>query len=128
MLTYTAAIRGARFRGGNAVNILRLMNPGDRFVVVPEFDNAYDENALQAHVNDEQVGFIAKEVAADIAPQLKSDPAARAVAFFLKHESDKKGNPNPLAYVVVLDAGEDEDQARAAFDDELAFQSELADE
>lgn len=120
MFTYTAALRGARFRGGNAVNILRLLEPGDRIAIEPDFENPYDPNALKCVVNDEHVGYVAKEVAADIGPQMQENDNLAAVAFLLKHEADAKGNPNPLIYVCVMDTdeGEDEDMARAYYSDE----------
>lgn len=129
MLTYTARLRGVGFRGPEITNIVRLLEPGDLMSIEPEFDNKYDPNAIKVILSqgdtDHFLGYIGKEWAADIAPQLKDendevrDDAPDVHVFFLKQDADKNGKPHPLIYVAVCDDGEDEDEARAYFDEEL---------
>jgi len=133
MLTYSARLRGVGFRGPDITNIVRLLEPGDLMSIEPEFDNKYDPNAIKVILTqgeDEHfLGYIGKEWAADIAPQLKDEnedlldgeDMPEVHVFFLKQDADKKGKPHPLIFVCICDEGEDPDTARAYFDDELAL-------
>lgn len=125
MLTYTANLRGVSFRGAEITNIVRLLEPGDHLSIEPEFDNQYDENAIKVILEQGEdrhfLGYIAKEVAADIAPQLKEDDSIEVHVFFLKQDVDRKGKPHPLLFVAVCGEDEDEDQARAYYDDEASI-------
>ena len=72
MSDYTAYLRGTSFRGIEAQAIAKQLIEGQELVLQREPSNAFDENAIAVVDPETQVmiGYVAKEVAADIAPEM----------------------------------------------------------
>ncbi len=71
---------GVSFRPKEAKEIVAGLNEGDEVRLIRDPENKYDPNAIQVHVEDEFIGFVAKHEAAVIAPDLdealSDDPEA----------------------------------------------------
>lgn len=66
--SFEAELRGVSFRPIEAKAIVKDLAVGEPLLVERETDNQYDPNAIRVmHPNGEHLGFVAKEVAADIA-------------------------------------------------------------
>ena len=72
MSDYTAYLRGTSFRGIEAQAIAQNLIEGQELVLQREPSNAFDENAIAVLDPETQIhiGYVAKEVAADLAPEM----------------------------------------------------------
>ena len=76
MTEVTAHLRGVNFRPPVAKEVVLALNVGDKLLLEREPSNKFDENAIRVLHPDEEaedskfLGFVAKEVAAVIAPPL----------------------------------------------------------
>lgn len=72
MSNYTAYLRGTSFRGIEAQAIAQNLVEGQELVLQREPSNAFDENAIAVLDPETQVhlGYVAKEVAVDLAPEM----------------------------------------------------------
>jgi hypothetical protein len=59
--------------------IKKYLHEGDRLIVVREYNNAYDANAIALYAGNYQVGYFPKKVAELLAPQM--DAGSRVDAF-----------------------------------------------
>jgi hypothetical protein len=69
-MKFEAILRGVNFRPIEAKSLVLAMDQGHVLTLQREPDNQYDPNAIQVIDPETQIfiGFVAKEVAADIAP------------------------------------------------------------
>lgn len=67
-------LMGLSFRPAEVKEIVLALEPGDELYLVRDEENEYDSNAIKV-VNEDNIflGFIAKEVAADLAPMMDED-------------------------------------------------------
>ena len=72
MSDYTAYLRGTSFRGIEAQAIARNLGEGEALTLQRESSNAFDSNAIAVIHPDTlvHIGYVAKEVAADLAPEM----------------------------------------------------------
>lgn len=104
MMTIQSEIRGAHFRGEEAKNICALMSKGEAVALEREPENQYDPFAIKAMTgNGIHIGYIAKEDAAAIAPQLDEGSLARCVC------NGHNGTNKPAVIVVVYGEGDESD-------------------
>lgn len=105
-------IRGAHFRGQHAVEYLAACQPGDELGLEREPENPYDSYAIKVLSQGDglHIGYVAKEAAAWIAPEMDEKPEVAWVATYAA--MDESGR-NPKHYcniekVEVDDAGSEE--------------------
>jgi len=72
-MKFQAEMRGANFRSKEDKEVLKSLSVGDEFTLIRDEENEYDTNAIACYYEDEggelwHVGFIAKEIAEEIAP------------------------------------------------------------
>lgn len=103
MLRKHTMIVGARFRGAEAVQYCKDLVPGDAedLKLVPEPENAYDENAVAVYYHPHhhepiQLGYIPKELAAKISPILQSGGTAKIL--------EVEGGGTPFIFLEVAEA------------------------
>ena len=72
MSEYTAYLRGINFRPEEARRIAKTLVEDQILTLMREPGNPHDENAIQVIEPNTQmfIGYVAKEVAADLAPEL----------------------------------------------------------
>lgn len=70
-MKFQAELRGANFRPAECKEALKALDVGDDIYLIRDVNNEYDANAIACYADPEleyHVGFIAKEVAEEIAP------------------------------------------------------------
>lgn len=72
MKTFFAQIRGAQYLPGGRARA-RALHWGERLILLREKENAFDPNAIiLLNILGKPVGWVAKEIAARLAPRLDS--------------------------------------------------------
>jgi len=59
-------LRGAYHRGREVMEHLRTLSPGHEFNLIAEPTNPNDSNAIMVFDSDLHIGYVAKEIAADL--------------------------------------------------------------
>lgn len=67
-MKFEAELRGAQFRSAEDREHLKSLGAGDELEVKRDADNKYDANAIGLWHGGHHLGFVAKEVAEEIAP------------------------------------------------------------
>jgi hypothetical protein len=100
MAQFIASLAGASFRPADVKDIIRELSEGDQVFLERDPDNQYDANAIK-FVNDEGVflGFVNKEIAAEIAPLL--DESEAVVLTAIVHDTS-----SPLKPIIRIDIGD----------------------
>jgi len=75
---FTTPLRGLRFRPEAAREAVLSLSAGDLVDVACEPTNPHDANAIQIQVNGIHVGYVAREVACNVAPLMQAGLPARA--------------------------------------------------
>lgn len=77
MSDYTAYLRGTSFRGIEAQAIAKSLAEGTVLVLQREPSNQYDANAIAVIEPESQIhiGYVAKEVAVELAPEMDDGAA-----------------------------------------------------
>lgn len=71
---FEALLRGVSFRPVEAKAIVKDLEDGAALLLEREPTNAHDDNAIKVcHPEGEFLGYVAKEVAADLAPWMDKD-------------------------------------------------------
>ena len=86
MQTFYAALNGVNFRTKEVKALVRDMLIGDEVTLVRDAENVYDSNAIKVNsVDGTHLGFVEKEIAAEIAPLLDAGAEVKEakVASFL---------------------------------------------
>ena len=68
MTEFRCLLAGARFRPAEAQAVVLELEPDATLDLVREPENPYDPNAIQVHSDEHFIGFVAKQVAEDLAP------------------------------------------------------------
>jgi hypothetical protein len=69
-MEFEALIRGANFRPIEAQGIIMNAEEGTLVELVREPNNQYDSNAIMTLIDTVHVGYVAKEVAVELAPHM----------------------------------------------------------
>lgn len=69
-MQFTSPLMGASFRPAEVKEQIKLLEVGDTLVLERDPENQYDANAIKILKNGEFLGFVAKEIAGEIAPLL----------------------------------------------------------
>jgi hypothetical protein len=75
-------IRGTAFRGKDVVQLLLALKEDSVLELERDEENQYDANAIKVFYNGTDIGFIAKESAAWIAPEMDDNPSVSWIARF----------------------------------------------
>ena len=97
--SFSAHLRGTRYYSEEAKAIVLDLKVGDdSLTLVREPENQYDENAIKVMKGDIQLGHVAKEVAAELAPLMDAGMEFRNEVF---------GYYNPMTPVLFIEPVED---------------------
>ena len=93
-LSQTTPLRGASFRPDHAKQLVLALSMGDKLELERDPDNQYDQYAIKIMTQDEHIGFVAKEIAVALAPEMDAEGAT--------WEAEVVGFNNPLTPVVYI--------------------------
>lgn len=89
------AIAGVQFRPKAIKEAIRLLAPGDQLELERDPENAFDPNAIKIMADGQFLGFVQKQVAAYLAPELDTGAA---------HTCEVKSNENGLPVCIIQPA------------------------
>jgi hypothetical protein len=95
---HEVAVVGMHFRGVRAQQIVSALSEGDLLTLDREPENPYDANAIRVLYAEEHIGYIARESAVWIAPEL--DEGGTATCTVDRLELRKK-NLHPICQIEV---------------------------
>ena len=101
MTTFFAELRGINFRPIETQVYALNMSEGQDVSLEREPDNKYDENAIKVIAEDHFIGYVAKEVAEDLAPILDAGDSYHG--FILDMANPKK----PMLQIDLIDGEND---------------------
>lgn len=90
IFTNVAGIMYKNDDGTDRQEILRRCQEGDEVELVREPNNMYDPNAVAVYVGNEQVGYLFREEASEVAPLLDAGYIADVTIYEI--DMDKEGN------------------------------------
>lgn len=80
MTEFIATLAGAQFRPKETKDLIKMLSVGDELKLQRDPENQYDSNAIKIFDEDNNwLGFVSKEEAADIAPLLDNGDEATCV-------------------------------------------------
>ncbi|MEW6770524.1 MAG: HIRAN domain-containing protein [Bacillota bacterium] len=80
--TYVAGIQYEQTR----ISLALLANEGQEVLLVRDYDNAYDHNAIKVYLPQGEIGFIPRELAQVLSPEMDTGTNLKAIITRLKKE------------------------------------------
>lgn len=110
----TISVVGVSFVDGYPGNILKLVDvfrnrQGDIFVqLVRNPNNKYDQNAIEVRLNNDMLGHLPREIAAELAPKMDAGYKFISTLYQIRISPENPNNPGLDVLIDGFDYGSDD--------------------